>query len=71
MSPIVSWACPDTPAKARECVVYIYRALVNVLGDLAKGLWRSAESSASRTGWSSDLSLGTASKWHLSAFLEA
>ena len=41
------------------------------LGDLAKGLWRSAEFSASHTGWRSDLALGTASKWHFFAFLEA
>ena len=38
---------------------------------LAKGLWRSAEFPASHTGWSSDLALGTASKCHFFAFLEA
>ena len=41
------------------------------MGDLSKGLWRSAEFSASHTGWRSDVALGTASKWHLFAFLEA
>ena len=60
-------------AKARECVVYIIHvsSTRERLEDLAKGLWRSAEFSASHTGWRSDLALGTASKCHFFAFLEA
>ena len=38
---------------------------------MGKGLRRSVESAARHTGWSTDLALGTASKWHFFAFLEA
>ena len=41
------------------------------LQSMGKGLRRSVESAAKHTGWSSDLALDTASKWHFFAFLEA
>ena len=41
------------------------------LQSMGKGLRRSVESAARHTGWSTDLALGTASKWHFFAFLEA
>ena len=40
------------------------------LQSMAKGLRRSLESAAKQTGWSSDLALCKASKWHFFAFLE-
>ena len=62
---------PRYPRKgSRVCRIHVSSTRER-LGDLAKGLWRSAEFSASHTGWRSDLALGTASKWHFFAFLEA
>ena len=62
---------PRYPRKgSRVCRIHVSSTRER-LGDLAKGLWRSADFPASHTGWRSDLALGTASKWHFFAFLEA
>ena len=62
---------PRYPRKgSRVCRIHVSSTRER-LGDLAKGLWRSAEFSASHTGWRSDLARDTASKSHFFAFLEA